>query len=324
MRRRDFIALGSITLAAGSLGARAQTKPLIGWLGGTTPEAAATNVNAFLNGLRKHGYEEGKNIDIAYRWTNGDLSRQEALARELLGINPKIIIAPTITGVRVLEKLTTTTPILDPLLVDPIKLGLADSYNHPARNLSGVLYIVDTLPAKQVELLLQVAPKIKNIGVFINAEGTFNSILLPGIEAAAREKGITVVRIEARTLADLAAALAKPQQYRIDSLLVPHDPLFMAGMTQIISFAKAERLPAIYSFRHDVEQGGMMSYSVDIPENFRRAAFFVDRILKGQAPADLPIEFPTKLELVINLKTVKALGLEVPSKLLFTADAVIE
>jgi putative ABC transport system substrate-binding protein len=223
-----------------------------------------------------------------------------------------------------IRKATSIIPVVCPLLIDPIKLGLANSYNRPDQNVTGVLQTVDTLPAKQVELLLQVKPQVLAIGALVNPTSSVKDVLLSAMSAAVRAKGLKFVQAEARVPQDIAPAIQILKQQNADSLIVLQDPLFFAEDTQINAHAQAAGIATMHGFRQNAEHGGLISYGVDIPRNFHRAAYFVDRILKGTRPGDLAIEFPVKLELVINMKVARALGLTVPSNLLFTADTVIE
>jgi putative ABC transport system substrate-binding protein len=329
IRRREFITLIGGAAAAWPLAARGQAtrnRPLVGWLGGGSQheQVAMRNRDAFLRGLREHGYEDGKNVDIVYRWADGDISRQPELASELVALDPGVIVSAANTGTIALRQATSAVPIVGTLLVDPIAAGLVESHNRPGGNVTGLLLTIDSLPGKQAELLAELVPHASNIGVLVNPANRAHPGVLRDIEAAVRGSSINALAVEVRTALDLEGAFAPRSERRIDGLLVLVDPLFFAQATRIIALAAAARLPAIHSFRQHVEMGGLMSYGVAVKESFRRAAYFVDRILRGARPRDLPIELPSKLELVINLKTAKALGLEVPPTLLARADEVIE
>ena len=326
-RRRFLASLGGAA-AAWPLAARGQAarkRPLVGWLGGSSQreQVAMRNRDAFVQGLRDHGYEDGKNVDIVYRWADGDISRLPGLATELVALDPAVIMSAANTGTLALRQATSIVPIVGTLLVDPIALGLAESHNRPGRNVTGLLQTIDSLPGKQVELLAELVPHASNIGVLVNPANRAHPGVLRNIEAAVRGSSIKAIAVEVRTSLDFEGAFPL-QQRRIDGLLVLNDPLFFAQATRIIALAAAARVPAIHNFRQHVELGGLMSYGVNDKESFRRAAYFVDRILKGAHPGDLPIELPSKLEFVINLKTAKALGLEIPPTLLARADEVIE
>ena len=329
MKRREFMTLLGGAAAAWPLAARGQAarkRPLVGWLGGGSQheQVAMRNHDAFVQGLREHGYEDGKNVDIVYRWADGDISRLPELATELVGLDPAAILSAANTGTIALRQATSIVPIVGTLLVDPIALRLAESHNRPGRNVTGLLQTIDSLPGKQAELLVELVPHASNIGVLVNPANRAHPGVLRDIEAAVRGSSIKATAVEVRTPLDFEGAFPSQSQRRIDGLLVLVDPLFFAQATRIIALAAAARLPAIHSFRQHVELGGLMSYGVAVAQSFRRAAYFVDRILRGAHPGDLPIELPSKLGFVINLKTAKALGLDVPPTLLARADEVIE
>jgi putative ABC transport system substrate-binding protein len=327
MRRREFLSIVAGAVAVSPVVAwaqQSQRRRLIGWLGGASQAAGKRNLNAFLEGLREHGYEDGKNIDVAYRWADGSMSGQAKLAKELVALGPDVIVTSNDFGNVAARQATTTIPIVGALVADPVNSGLAESYNRPGFNVTGILSVVDTLPGKRLELLLELVPRATKIGVLINPGSTNHPEWLRGTAVAARERSVAIIPVEARTPSDFDGAFAMLKEQHADGLVVLGDAMFFAEIGQILALAEKARLPAIHSFRQHVEQGGLMSYGVDVPQNFKRAAYFVDRILKGSRPADLPIEFPARLQLVINHKAAKTLGIEVPPKLLFTADEVID
>jgi putative ABC transport system substrate-binding protein len=327
MRRREFFSIVAGAAAASPVVAwaqQSQRRPLIGWLGGASQIAGARNLNAFLEGLREHGHEEGKNIDVAYRWADGSLSGQVKLAKELVALGPDVIVTSNDFGNLAARQATTTIPIVGALVADPVNSGLAESYNRPGFNVTGILSVVDTLPGKRLDLLLELLPRAAKIGVLVNPASANHPEWLRSTAVAARERSVAIVRVDSRTPSDFDVAFAMLKEQHADGLVVLGDAMFFAEIGRILALTNMARLPAIHSFRQHVEQGGLMSYGVDVPQNFKRAAYFVDRILKGSRPADLPIEFPVRLQLVINHKAAKALGIEVPPKLLFTADEVID
>jgi putative ABC transport system substrate-binding protein len=330
VKRREFITLlgGAAAIwPVGASGQAARKHPLVGWLGGGSQnnQVAIRNRDAFVQGLREHGYEDGKNVDIVYRWADGDISRFPELATELVALDPAVIVSAANTGTIALRQVTSIVPIVSALLVDPIAFGLAESHNRPGRNVTGLLQTIDSLPGKQAELLVELVPQATKIGVLVNPANRSHPGILRDIEAAVRGSSIKAIAVEVRTLLDFEGAFPLQSQGRIDGLLILSDPLFFAHAPRIISLAAAARLPTIHAhFRQHVELGGLMSYGVADSQSFRRVAYFVDRILKGARPGNLPIELPAKLELVINLKTAKALGLDVPATLLARADEVIE
>jgi putative ABC transport system substrate-binding protein len=326
VRRREFITLitSAIAWPRHTYAQQVQAPVLIGWLGGSSRDAAKVNLNAFLQGLRDLGYEDGAGIRIEYRFADGDYARLPPLAKELVALSPRVILSAIQTGTITLTKLTSSIPIVTPQAIDPVKAGLADSYNHPAHNVTGVLMTLDSLPAKQLELLLRVIPHAVIIGVLVNPASTAGPIMLGNLETAVAQAQIKIVPVEARSADDIRLAFETLKREQADGLVIMQDALFFTEVQRIITLAEAARLPAIHGFRQHVEQGGLMSYGVDIPESFRRAAYFVDRILKGERAGDLPIELPTKLELVVNLKAAKALGIQIPPTVLAVADEVIE
>ena len=325
MRRREFIGLvGSATWALAARAQQVHKRPLVAWLGGSTPSAGARNHNAFLQALKEHGYEDGKTIELVRRWADGDLSRYPALAKELVALNPDVIVAAAQPGNVALMQATATIPIVGALTIDPVKFGLAVSHNRPGRNFTGILFSIDGLPGKQAEILLQLVPSASTLAVLMSPDSMTAQLVVRDIEAALRGAAIRITQAPARKPDDLPGVFEMLQRERADGVVVAGDSIGFSEARQIISLAAAARIPAIYSFRQNVEQGGLVSYGVDIPQNYRRTAYFVDRILKGAKPGDLPIELPTKLELVINRKVARSLGLEIPTKLLYTADEVIE
>ena len=326
--RREFITLlgGVAAWPVAARGQAARKRPLLGWLGGLSQhdQVAMRNRDAFVQGLREHGYEDGKNVDIIYRWADGDISRVPELVTDLVALDPAVIVSAGNTWTIALRQATSIVPIVSALLFDPTTFGLAESHNRPGRNVTGLLQTIDSLPGKHAELLVELVPQASNIGVLVNPANRSHSGILRDIEAAVRGSSIKAIAIEVRTSLDFEGAFNLQSRGRIDGLLVLLDALFFAHAPRIISLAAAARLPAIHSFRHHVEMGGLMSYGVSDTQSFRRVAYFVDRILKGAHPGDLPIELPAKLELVINLKTANALGVDVPPTLLARADEVIE
>jgi putative ABC transport system substrate-binding protein len=327
LKRRQFITLLGGTAVAWPLAARAQQvnkRPVIAWLGGGSQHqpSAMRNRDAFLRGLREHGHDEGRDIDIVYRWADGDMSRQPQLAKELIALSPAVIMSAANTGTIALSQATSTIPIVSTNLVDPVNLGLAESYNRPGRNVTGLLNTIDSLPGKQADLLLQLMPGATTIGMLVNQQNPAHQIILRDVRAL--NLRIKIVPVEVRTSADLEGAFQRQKEGHVEGLIVLVDPIFFTQAARIISLAATSRLPVIHSFRQHVEEGGLMSYGVDTPQSFWRAAYFVDRILKGARAGDLPIELPTKLELVINLKAAKALGIEIPATLLALADEVID
>jgi putative ABC transport system substrate-binding protein len=326
MRRRAFVTLLG-GAAAWPLAARAQQaarRPLVGYLVETTKEAHASRIAAFLEGMRDLGYIEGQNVEIAYRFGNFDRARVPALAEELGRLSPHLIVAADPIAVLVVKSAAPVTPVVCALLIDPIKGGLARSLARPGGTVTGTLTQVDGLMGKQVELVRELLPHATTVGVLVDPPNQTHAGLHHEIEATASAAGMKVVAASASSKAEIAPAFEKLSQAGVQAVIVPRDGLFLAESGRIAELARAARVPTAHSLREETEAGGLISYGVNVPANFRRAAYFVDKILKGAKPADLPIEFPTRLELVINLKTAKALGLEVSPTLLARADEVIE
>jgi putative tryptophan/tyrosine transport system substrate-binding protein len=330
MKRREFITLlgaAAATSVSWPLAARAQPatkRPLIAWLSLGERNASWVFVEAFLQGMRDHGYAEGRQFDIAYVFADGYIDRLPALAEELVRLRPTVILAPASGPAIAAKKATSTIPIVTPALADAVHLGLIASESRPAGNVTGIAPYVAGLPAKQMELARDVVPGAARLGVLANLSDPKAPAQWEELEAAGRKLGLSVVVADVRTPGDIDGALQDLGRQRIDAMIVLQTSMLLTERRRIAALAATARLPAIYGYREHVDDGGLISYGVDLRACFRRGAYFVHRILNGVAPGDLPVEFPTKLELVINLKTAKALGLDIPDKLVALADVVIE
>jgi putative ABC transport system substrate-binding protein len=334
MKRREFITLlGGVAASSVSssvswpLAARAQPatkRPLIAWLSLGERNATRVFVEAFLQGMRDHGYVEGRQFDIAYVFADGYIDRLPALAEGLVRLRPTVILAPASGPAIAAKQATSTIPIVTPALADAVHLGLIASESRPAGNVTGIAPYVAGLPAKQMELARDVVPGATRLGVLANLSDPKAPAQWEELEAAGRKLGLSVVVADVRTPADIDAALQDLGRQRIDAVIVLQTSMLLSERRRIAALAATARLPAIYGYREHVDDGGLISYGVDLRACFRRGAYFVHRILNGVAAGDLPVEFPTKLELVINLKTAKALGLDIPDKLVALADVVIE
>jgi putative tryptophan/tyrosine transport system substrate-binding protein len=327
MKRREFITLAGGTMLAWPPVARAQPatkRPLIAWLSLGERNASWVFVEAFLQGMRDHGYAEGRQFDIAYVFADGYIDRLPALAEELVRLRPTVILAPASGPAIAAKQATATIPIVTPALADAVHLGLIASESRPAGNVTGIAPYVAGLPAKQMELARDVVPGAARLGVLANLGDPKAPAQWEELEAAGRKLGLSVIVADVRTPGDIDAALQDLGRQRIDAMIVLQTSMLLSERRRIAALAATARLPAIYGYREHVDDGGLISYGVDLRACFRRGAYFVHRILNGVAPGDLPVEFPTKLELVINLKTAKALGLDVPDKLVALADVVIE
>jgi putative ABC transport system substrate-binding protein len=278
----------------------------------------------FLQGMRDLGYVEGQNWILEGRYADGDQTRVQSLAEELVRIKPDVLVSGAAAGVIAFKKFTDTIPIVSPILVDPVGFGLARSHARPAGSVTGVLLTVEDLPSKQLALAVEMILNARKVGLLVNPGNPTHEAQRPNLEAAAVTLGIELVTLQTRIPDDLHAAFDKLTRERVAMVLVLPDGLSLNERKRIALLAMAARLPSMFGLRENVEDGGLMSYGIDLRESWRRTAAFVDKILKGTKPGDLPIEFPTKLELVINLTAAKVLGLPVPPTLLARADEVIE
>jgi len=325
IERRAFVAaLGGVT--ACWLAARAQAlnkPPVVAFMSLVAPERNVRLMDAFMQGLRQFDLAEHRDFELTLRSAYGRLDRAASLAQEVVDLRPDVILATATPAVVSLCALTKTVPIVCPLLADPVHLGLIASMSHPGSNVTGILFRTEGLIGKQLELALQLVPDAHRIGFLVNVAGSV-VIDREELERANRKLGVELVTREVRAPDDLDGAFRTLANSSVQALVVQTDPMFFNEREQISVLAAAMRLPAIYAFRDHVDAGGLISYGVNLAECFRSAAGYVVRILKGSKAGDLPVEFPTKLELVLNLKAAKALGIMVPPTLLATADDVIE
>jgi ABC-type uncharacterized transport system substrate-binding protein len=329
MRRRDFITLfgGAAASPLLPLAARAQPatkRPLIAWLSLGAPVATRVFVDAFLQGMRDHGYAEGRQFDITYRFADGYIERLPALADEVVRLHPNVILAPASGPAVAAKNASATIPIVTPALADAVHLGLIASDSRPGGNVTGIKPYVAGLPAKQMELAREVVPGAARVGVLANLSDPKAPPQSEELTAAGRELGVNVIVTDAPIPDDLERAFQVLARQQVDAIIVLQTSMLLSERGRIAALAATTRLPAIYGYREHVDDGGLISYGVDLRACFRRGAYYVSRILNGVAPRDLPVEFPTKLELVINLKTAKTLGLTMPAMLLGRADDVIE
>src|SRR6516162_510542 len=325
MKRREFIAILAGTAAAWPLAAHAEVstkRPVIAVRTAITKENNAP-LNAFAQGLKELGYVDGVNVDLVYRFAEGHLDRFPALAAEVVGLKPDVILA-TVTPAAVETKaLTTSIPIVCPLLANAINLGLIANESRPGGNVTGISFRTEGLTSKQVELALQMIPNLVKIGFLVNvASGVI--IDRQELESTCQRLGIKAVPAEVRSANDLDAAFQSLADDHVQGVIVLVDGMLFSERNRIAALAAATRLPAIYGFRDHVDAGGLVSYGVNLSENFHRAAAYVNKILKGAKPGDLPVEFPTKLELIVNNKAAKALGLNIAPSVLVRADEVID
>jgi putative ABC transport system substrate-binding protein len=279
---------------------------------------------SFLQGMRDLGYVEGRNLDIVYRFSEGYQDRLPALAEELVQLKPNAILASAVVAAVAARKATASIPIVCPALADAVHLGLVASEARPGGNVTGIEPYVAGLPAKQMELAREIVPGASTVGVLTNIKDPKAPPQVQELEATARALEVKVVSADANRPEDLDNALQALASARVDVVIVLQTSMLISENARIAESALAKRLATVYGYREHVAAGGLISYGVDLRWCFQRGAYFVDKILHGTAPGDLPVEFPTKVVLSVNLKTAKALGLAVPPSLLARADEVIE
>jgi putative ABC transport system substrate-binding protein len=326
MRRRDLVSLLGCTIANWPLSLRAQQKamPVIGFLGITTPSRAAPIVAAFRQGLSETGYVEGQNLTIEYRWPEGRLDRLPALAADLVGRKVDVIVASADPAAHAAKNATSTIPIVFLAGDDPVGDGLVASLARPGGNLTGVSLLVVELNPKRLELLCELVPQAKMIALLVNPNIPNTERVVPAVEETARVKGVQLHIVKASSESEIDAAFASLVQRQAGALLVATDPFYYSRREQIVALAARHAVPAIYEFRQFATAGGLISYGASFTDIFHQVGIYTGKILKGAKPADLPVVQPTTFELVINLKTAKALGLAVPPSILSRADEVIE
>jgi len=324
--RRSFLAVlgGAVAFIPQAGRAQQSPLPLIGVLDAASAVSRVKEYEALRAGLRELGYIEGRNIRFANRYADGFLDRLPALAQELVRLNPNVIVSSPLPSNIALHNATTTIPVVMATGADPVAFGLAQSLARPGGNLTGLTNFAEELASKQLDVIRELIPRLSRVGSLINVENSLHVPQLRETEAAAAKAAVALIRFDYHVPDDLERFFARFAEEKVEAVLIPPDISFFTYRARIIALAAKARLPTIFSGRQFVEAGGLLSYGPNPVENFRRAAAYVDKILKGAKPRDLPIERPTRIELLINLKTAKALGLVVPSTLLARADEVIE
>jgi putative tryptophan/tyrosine transport system substrate-binding protein len=326
MRRRDVIKLlgGIATLPLAARAQQLKKIARIGFLGNSTAALEANLIGPFGEGLRALGYEDGRNIVIEYRWAEGNYERFPSLVAELLASNVDVLVTAGTPASLAIKKATTSVPVVMIAAGDPIGTGLVPSLAEPGGNLTGLSSIAPDLEGKRLELLREILPKLSHVGMFINSGNPFHATSLYQARTAAQTLRITLQVLDVRASEDLDGAFAAILKERPEALLILADRVFLHNRARMMDFATQYRLPNVNGYHELAEAGGLMSFGPSYEEMHRRAATYVDKILKGAAPADLPIEQPTKFTLVLNRKSAKALGVDMPPTLLARADEVIE
>jgi len=326
MKRREFITLLGGAAMTWPLTARAQqAMPLIGFLSSRSPGESAGVVAAFRQGLTETGFVEGQNLTIAFRWAEGRYDRLPALAAELVSLRVAVLYAAGGPPAALAAKAATSAiPIVFSAASDPVGLGLVASLNRPGGNVTGMSLFASDLWAKNVELLKELVPTASVMAYLVNPSTPNVADYLKGAAEAASALGIDIHLLNASTEREIDEAFASLAKLRAGGLIVPNEPFLDSQRERITALAARYAVPALYNLREYVVAGGLASYGPSLPDSYRRAAMYAGRILKGEKPADLPVQVPTKFELVINLKTAKMLGLMVPPTLLARADEVIE
>jgi putative ABC transport system substrate-binding protein len=323
-RRELIAAIGSA--AVWPLAARAQQPakiPRVGFLNLAPASAWANELEAFRAGLRDLGYVEGKNVLIEFRWAD-TIDQLPELANELVRTKVDLIVAPASTEVEPARQATKMIPIVFAQHADPVGLGHVASLAHPGGNITGVSMVLTELAAKALQILTDAVPHAKQIGVLWNPTTPSHMVVVKGVGAAAKDLGVRLLMLPIETVADFEGVFAAMAREHADGFLVPGSPLTNTQRAPLADLQLRYRLPGIFGNKANVEAGGLMSYGADFNYMYRRAALYVDKILKGEKPADLPVEQASKYELVINLKTAKALSFDIPPQLIARADEVIE
>jgi ABC-type uncharacterized transport system substrate-binding protein len=327
MRRRQFITLLGGAAAAWPVAARTQQQakvPRIGFLGNSTPELEANLIGPFREGLREFGYEAGRTIVIEYRWAEGKYERFPALIAELIASKVEVIVTAGTPAALAVKKAASSIPLVMIAVGDPVATGFVASLARPGGNVTGLTSIAADLEGKRLELLREVVPTVSHVAVFWNSGNAAHVQLEKEVRAAAKVMRLKVLSLGVRSREEIETGFTTILKERPDALCVLADRLLLHHRKSIMDFASQHRLPGVHAYRELVEAGGLMSYGPSYAGMHKRAAYFVDRILKGTNPGDLPVEQPATFELILNLKAAKALGLAIPPSVILRADEVIE
>ena len=327
MRRRNFIALLSSAAAAWPLAARAQQSalPVIGFLSGGSAIPFADRLPAFRQGLGEIGYVEGQNVTTEYRWADGQYDRLPGLAAELVGRKVAVIVVLGTTAAALAAKAATQTiPIVFIIGSDPVEVGLVTSLARPGGNITGVSQVLFTMAGKRLELLHELVPASAAVALLVNATNPYTKSEIREVQTRASALGLQLHVLNATNDSDLETAFMSLVERRAGGLLVGADPFFIIVRDKLVALAAGHKVPTIYGYRDFMAVGGLVSYGPDPAAAYHQIGAYTGRILKGEKPADLPVQQPSKFDLIINLKTARALGLQVPTSILLRADEVIE
>jgi putative ABC transport system substrate-binding protein len=327
MRRREFLGvLGGVAAVASPLSAQAQSAGIrrIGFLGNSTAKLEANLIGPFREGLRAHGYVEERNIHIEFRWAEGNYGRFPALIAELLAAKVEVIVTAGTPATQAVKKATSTVPLVMIAVGDPVGTGIVPSLARPGGNITGLSSIAPDLEGKRLELLREIVPNISHVAMFVNSGNAFHATSLKQAGPAAEKLRIKLTILDVKKSDDLEPAFEAILKQRPEALLVLADRVFLHNRQRMMDFATKHRLPSVNAYRELVEAGGLMSYGPSYEGMHRRAADYVDKILKGAKPGDLPVELPVKFDLRVNLKAAKAIGVTIPESFLLRADQVIE
>ena len=326
MNRREFITFFGGAAVAWPRDARAQqqAKPVIGFLDSGLPNSTATSLSAFHRGLQEAGYIEGLNVAIEFRRAENRYERLPALALDLVRHQVSVIYASNVVSALAAKDATSSIPIVFQSGIDPVEIGLVASLSRPGGNLTGISMFAGGLAAKRLGLLHELAPKASLTAVLVNPKNANSAVQVRDLEAAARAIGREIQVFNADSASAFEPVYRRLAEVRAEALVVGADPMFNSNRDRLVALSARHAIPAIYEWREFAAAGGLMSYGTNLSDSVRRAGIYVGRILKGENPSDLPVEQPTNFELVINLRSAKALGLAIPPTLLARADEVIE
>ena len=299
--------------------------PQIGYVGNATPALETALLEGLRLGLRERGYIEGKNIEVHYRWANGSIDALPALTAELIALKVDVIVTAGTPAALAAKKATTTIPIVMAAVGDPVATGIVPSLARPGGNITGLSTLYTQLEGKRIQILREFVPRMKRIALLTNPANAFTSVILQSTRAATEAQHLAAQIYEVSAVPEFEKVFAAIAKSKPDAMAVLADrPFLVSNRKRIVEFAAQNRIPAIYPFSEFMDDGGLVFYGPNFPDMFRRAATYVDKIIKGAKPADLPLEQPTRFEFIINAKTAKALGLTIPQSFMISADKVIE